>query len=416
MKKFIFIFAALFLGLSQTNAQEIYVDNFTAPAGGYQTFDVKYKTGGKTIVGYIFKFELPEGLSLVTESDKAIYSYGSGNSDFDVKTTATGVQASPSSKTSQLSGEEGTLLTLTLKVSNPLKAGDTREVKVYDASLTSKVTNSDGTASYFDNDTDPFNFTVTINNQWVLDEASAALPQASGGEVDVLVKRTIAANQWSTICLPFDMWADQVETVFGADSQFATFTGYTKDGSTPSNKQTFTAESIKLNFTTHDWSETASDGIFANTPYLVKVSKDIDEFVVEGVEINPSENVDVQVKQNGTTGRVCGHFYGTECAGKIIPEYGLFLSGNNFHYSKGKTKIKGFRGYFVLNDILADLASPGVKIYVDGDATSIDGIGFQQNIDGVYDLSGRKIKIEGNDLNKLQKGVYIIDGKKVTIK
>lgn len=414
MKKFIFIFAALFLGLSQTNAQEIYVDNFTAPAGGYQTFDVKYRTGGKTIVGYIFKFELPEGLSLVTESDKAIYSYGSGNSDFDVKTTATGVQASPSSKTSQLSGEEGTLLTLTLKVSNPLKAGDTPKVKVYDASLTSKVINSDGTASYSDNDTDPFNFTVTINNQWVLDEASAALPQASGGEVNVLVKRTIPANQWSTICLPFEMWADQVETVFGADAKFATFTGYTKDGGTPSSKQAFTAQNIKLNFETHDW--IANDGIYANTPYLVKLSKDIEEFVVEGVEINPSENVDVQVKQNGTSGRVCGHFYGTECAGKIIPEYGLFLNSGNFYYSKGKTKIKAFRGYFVLNDVLADLSSASVKVNVDGEATSIDGMHIQYATDGVYDLSGRKIKLQDGDLNKLQKGVYIIDGKKVTIK
>lgn len=35
---------------------------------------------------------------------------------------------------------------------------------------------------------------------------------------------------------------------------------------------------------------------------------------------------------------------------------------------------------------------------------------------GVYDLQGRKMKIENNDLNSLQKGVYIIDGKKVTIK
>ena len=41
---------------------------------------------------------------------------------------------------------------------------------------------------------------------------------------------------------------------------------------------------------------------------------------------------------------------------------------------------------------------------------------FQHITEGVYDLSGRKIQLQDGDLNKLQKGVYIINGKKVTIK
>ncbi len=412
MKKLLFAIVALFLGTVQMNAQTIYFEDAQIPENGQGIITLKFETGGRTIIGYGFELVLPKGLSVALKGSNPNWSPEDGN---DVVNLTFQAPASfgflPSGTDTQVKGTEGRLMSVYLVADNTLSEGQELTVKVQKAMMIEKLSESDDQQTI---KIDDFSFKVTISDKWVLDENTAALSPASNGEVKVLVKRTISANQWSTICLPFDMWGDQVEEVFGADSQFATFTSYTKDGGTPSTKQAFTAESIKLNFDTHDW--VANDGIFANTPYLVKLSKDIDEFIVEDVDINPSENVDVQVKTAVTTGRVCGHFYGTECAGKIIPEYGLFLNGNNFHYSKGKTKIKGFRGYFVLNDILADLASPGVKIYVDGDATSIDGIGFQQNIDGVYDLSGRKIKIEGNDLNKLQKGVYIIDGKKVTIK
>ena len=79
--------------------------------------------------------------------------------------------------------------------------------------------------------------------------------------------------------------------------------------------------------------------------------------------------------------------------------------------------MKAFRGYFWFTDELA-VKALGAKINfsVDGDATSIDGMGYQRITEGVYDLSGRKIQLKDGDLNKLQKGVYIIDGKKVTIK
>ncbi len=101
----------------------------------------------------------------------------------------------------------------------------------------------------------------------------------------------------------------------------------------------------------------------------------------------------------------------------VIPENGLFISDNKFYYSKGETNIKGFRTWFELEAILGQ-ETPFAKINfsVDDETTAIDGINTQRVIEGVYDLQGRKMKIENNDLNSLQKGVYIIDGKKVTIK
>ena len=422
MKKFIFIFAALFLGLSQVSAQEIYVDNFTAPEGGVQKFDVKYRgIKGRTIQGYIFKFKFPEGLSLVTEDGVAIYEPGEGNANFDVKTTATGVQASPKSKSSKLAGDEGVLVTLTLQVNNPLVEGSTANVNVYGASLTEKVVNEDETSSYKDLDTDPFDFTVTIiENRITLDENVGVTSETPTGEQNVLVKRTINAGNWSTICLPFAMTSAQVATAFGEKVKIAEFTGCKTE-----NNEEDEAVSIKINF------ESKSDkSIEANHPYIILIDKSDDsitEFEVDGVTIEPSEELSVD-KDEYRTGSGTkkdpyvyhyNSFVGTYNAETVLEDEDiLFISGNKFYYSNGTTTMKAFRGYFEFYDVLADKNVSAAKIgySVDDETTSIDGISGYQIVEGVYDLSGRKIQLEDNDLNKLQKGVYIIDGKKVTIK
>lgn len=257
-------------------------------------------------------------------------------------------------------------------------------------------------------------FKVKIVDYVLLDEESTIAPIAADN-VTVKVKRTINAGEWSTICLPFDIYGADVAEIFGTDAQFAIFTSYSKDGGLPSTSAAKTAESIVLNFETQDWSEDGDDGIFANTPYLVKTTKDIKEFSLTGVTLNPTESPKTEVKRNGSGGRVVGSFNGTTKAGDAIPENGLFLSGGNFWYSKGLTKIKGFRGYFVLNDVLADLAAAGVKmqVSVDGEPTGVNDLHIVNAAEGVFTIDGKKMN---NDATKLQKGVYIIDGKKVAIK
>lgn len=412
MKKFIFIFAALFLGLSQVSAQEIYVDNFTAPEGGVQKFDVKYRgIEGRTIQGYIFKFEFPNGLSLVTEDGAAIYETGEGNANFDVKTTATGVQASPSSKSSKLAGDEGVLVTLTLQVNDPLVEGSTANVKVYGASLTEKVANEDGTSSYKDLDTTPFDFTVTIiENRVTLDEAVGVTSDTPTGEQNVLVKRTIKAGNWSTICLPFAMTGDQVKAAFG-DVELADFNGYETVEDADEN-----IIGINVKFNSVD----ATAGLQANHPCIIKVGETVNEFSVDGVTIEPEDEPTVAAVKR--TKKQWSELIGTYVANTVVgnaeeDSWMLYLANNKFYYSKGTAKMKAFRAYFDFYDVLADFENAAkIGFYVDGDATSIDGIGTQRVVEGVYDLSGRKIQLENGDLNKLQKGVYIIDGKKVTIK
>ena len=253
-------------------------------------------------------------------------------------------------------------------------------------------------------------FKVTISDQWILDENSTAAPATSGKAVDILVKRSIKANQWSTLCLPFDMTKAQVEEVFGSDVKIAFFDAEAKNVVTVTGNP---VESIEVEFKSYTYPDNM---LYGCTPYLIRVSKDIKEF-----ETNAEIYIDEQYLSSaytvgrGTNAKTYG-FYGKLQAGTVIPENGLFLSGNEFWYSAGKTVMKGFRGYFQFTDVVPKSSSAKVTFNVDGEATSIDGMNIKYAVDGVYDLSGRKIQLKDGDLNKLQKGVYIIDGKKVTIK
>ena len=88
------------------------------------------------------------------------------------------------------------------------------------------------------------------------------------------------------------------------------------------------------------------------------------------------------------------------------------MSDNKFYYSNKKTQMKGFRGYFKLQKVLnakyKDVSSAGVKLYVNFDETAIDKVNAEIAIEGIFDMSGRKL----NEMPKT-KGVYIINGKKV---
>ena len=62
-------------------------------------------------------------------------------------------------------------------------------------------------------------------------------------------------------------------------------------------------------------------------------------------------------------------------------------------------------------------SAANVNYFVDEEqATEIVGLTTGQGaVDAVYDLQGRQVKVDG-DLNSLQKGVYIVNGQKVTVK
>lgn len=227
-----------------------------------------------------------------------------------------------------------------------------------------------------------------------LDEDDTTMPTASSGIVNVDVKRTIKANEWSTICLPFAMDDQQVNSAFGVDAQVCDFDGYDvlDNGST-----------ISVKFRT-------VTSIEANHPYIIKIAKAINEFSVSNVVVIPLEK---PIKNFGTKDNPRA-MVGNYINGTILKNGTLFLSGGKFYYSVGKTKMQGFRAFFDFDDKLTnfnDIAR--IIMTIDGLSTTIDeavhGVIVSEKSNKTYNLSGQRVAMPG-------KGVYIINGKKMVIK
>lgn len=295
------------------------------------------------------------------------------------------------------SGTSGCFVYVTLSASDALTVGSNLTGHISEISLTVIPT-----AEY---EAEGSTFEITIvepADPWVtLDENSTTLPEASDGETEIKVKRTIKANQWNTICFPFAMTEAQVYEAFGEDVQVAEFIEY---------ESTDDFASINVIF---DEALLAEDGLMANYPYIIKTSKNITEFMVTSVIEPDEENALVEFTngKGGTRKEVYGTFYGTLKAGGKVPANCLFLNGGNFWYSTGQSNIKAFRGYFEFVNVLASLetAASNAKIVFRGETTGIKGVTVETANDDMYDLQGRRI------VNP-DKGVYIKNGKKVVIK
>lgn len=240
----------------------------------------------------------------------------------------------------------------------------------------------------------------------LLDETSTdALMDAVG--VDVCVKRTIKANEWSTLVLPFAMTETQVKEAFGNDVLLADFTGYQKtmDGDE--------IVGILMNFKT-------ATTIEANHPCLIKVTSAIDEFSLENVDINPEEEPKhATIERNQSQ---WSELIGTYKADTKVPDKCLFISNNKFSYSVGKTKMKAFRAYFNLYDILSSAkeAESKIRFTIEEETTTIKELkdreveGFNNQCSELksswHTLSG--LRLRGKPV---EKGTYIYNGKKVSI-
>ena len=238
----------------------------------------------------------------------------------------------------------------------------------------------------------------SLMTEVVLDEDSTTVPVAAEN-VDVTLRRTINAQEWSTLCLPFSMTAEQVKSAFGADVQLAAFNDYVYDEQT--------------DMLTVDFADASA--VEANRPCLIWVSSPVAEFSVQGVTIDPQEAVvDFDTSPSKDMSR---QMVGTYVANTVLDSGRLFLNGNKFWYSRGKTKMKGYRAYFNFFDVLAsysDTQHPDgsrIRLSFNSEPTNISTHDFERFRNGsyYYDLQGRRVK-------NPEKGVYILNGRKEVVR
>ena len=410
MKKTIISICALLAFAGGAYADDTFsVDNVTLPQNGEADVVVRFSLDdGSTCSGYTFWLQVPNTLALATyeKNEKTYITYTAGDCYDDTPTITPNIDEGYlkvgclTANSDPLNKQSGVLVTFRLKVIGTVNVGDV---------LTGTLTN--GTISAENgsvHDVANATFTITIaapaDMRTVLDETSTTAPAAATG-VDVRVKRTINANEWSTICLPFAMNETQMKAAFGNDVQLADFTG------TEPEFDVDDVVGIKVNFSN-------ATSIEANHPYIIKVSTPVSEFTLDGIDIVPEEDEAYIEFDNGKTGSrrvVYSGFYGTYHAGTVLDEFTLFLNDNKFWYSAGSTKMKAFRAYFDFLDVLTSVENAASRVIMSfGDETT--GIGATLNDTGqmindrfVYDLQGRKVA-------QPQKGLYIKNGRKEVIK
>ena len=396
----------LVLGMGSAQAEDgLTVRNMAVPQNGKGTLVIETAFESDVFFGYQLEVVLPKGLTIslnaegkpIAESYTALDIVGSVLSTTDETTTYQFVATKMGNPT--IPAGSYVLATMPIETDGTLAVGSVLECSL------SNILFSDGTQT--GKTMAAQIFTATVSDKVILDENSPVVPIGTDGEVDILVKRTIKANEWSTICLPFDMTEEQVKAAFGNDVQLAEFISYDaeKDGDN--------VTSITINFEDADLSE----GFYGNYPYIIKTSRDITEFTLTA---NVAPDDAVAEYDNGKTGgkrKVYGSFIGIYEAKTVVPEKCLFLNGNKFYYSVGKTKMKAFRAYFDLQDVLSSYDEPTnapVFMTFNNETTGIDvrrnDKGEMINYQFIYNLNGQQVT------NAKKKGLYIVNNKKVVVK
>lgn len=409
-----FLLALSFLPIVSQAQNSLTVSETTIPQnGGYLTFNFTFAEDN-VYTAYGFEIETPEGITYITDEDDDVTECVLGNChtsshnpvvhwDDELRVLIVGV-TSTSSKL--LNGTSGMLISIPV--------GATEAAVGTEFTFTLKniayIRQEHAQKDYLEDKT----FTITIgepDTRVVFDETSTSLPTlpTPATNVDVRVKRTIKANEWSTICLPFAMSEGQVQAAFGGDVQLADFTG------TDPVFDDKDVAGINVNFS-------SVVAIEANHPYIIKVSSPVTEFTADGVDIIADEENACVEFDNGKTGSrrvVYSGFYGTYHAETVLDEFTLFLNDNKFWYSAGGTRMKAFRAFFDFLDILTSVKEGGeAKIrfqFENSNATAIQTIAANAEDNVIYSINGVRMGT-ADKLKALPKGLYIVNGKKVIIK
>lgn len=410
MKKILLLLVGLLTSAGIAIGQNVLsVGDFTMPQNGCAMTLTLTLDEENVYTGYQFKIETPVGMGFVMDGDN------------DVECVLGTGHVSSHSATAHWNNSERLLTVAVASTKSALFSGQTVVLEIPMAATTAEVgTTHDFTItniSFIKQENavkvnlSDVPFTVTIGApadlRTILDETSTNAPE-DAADVNVLVRRTIKANEWSTICLPFDMSEAQVKSAFGDDVLLADFTGCDATEDTDDNTIELTVKFID------------ATAIAANHPYIIKVSSAITEFTVDGVDIvvedEPSVDMDEYRTGSGTKKDPYVYHYnsfvGTYVANTTVPDLSMFLSENKFWYSKGNTKMKGFRAYFDFYDVLTSVesASTRISMSISNESTGIkDKMCETKNNNRFYNLNGQRVYAS-------KKGIYIRNGKKEIIK
>ena len=227
------------------------------------------------------------------------------------------------------------------------------------------------------------------------------LTKYTGKTLNVTVNRYIF-NGWNTISLPFSLTEAQINETFGNDCKLEKLIGVENDG-----------QNIKLNF-----QNCKSEGIKANTPYILYYTG------TTGTKKIKAENALITDAPATLTftAEGTGETVTMSCAKQHIQASGLYgiwaKDNSDASFANVNEASNGFyatRCYIQLSNGNSTILTTN---HIAGDITNITSVIKNGEKVDVYNISGVKVasKINTSEINNLQKGIYVVKGKKVLVK
>lgn len=206
----------------------------------------------------------------------------------------------------------------------------------------------------------------------------SATKYAAGTYPTVTLARTFYADKWNTLCVPFDFAASSFDAVKVLNSVEEV------------------GKDVSMKFVD------AEGTVAAGTPCLVKNGS----LTVENVDLDPAATAG---KNEATVGNTTVTYQGTY-AGTMLTDAdsnAWVVSNNDLYHVNSDVTVGAFRAYFTVATTSGEVKSLSFDF---GGETAIQGV----EADGmsraaIFNLAGQRVK-------NAQKGIYIVNGKKVLVK
>lgn len=204
---------------------------------------------------------------------------------------------------------------------------------------------------------------------------------------DITLNRTLVANKWNTLCVPFAISEEEIKANFGEGTLVEKFEA--------------------VNGNTVNFADATS--IEAGMPYLIKPTVAGTTYTFNGKEVS----ADAPKTEGNADVTFQGIYSPTDITNNgTVKAAGVTQDGKVLFVNAG-SQTKAFRCFFTISDN-ASITPAMLKINIKGVETAINSIvmGNSNATDNaVYNLQGQRVN--GNSLTK---GIYIKNGKKFAVK
>ena len=203
----------------------------------------------------------------------------------------------------------------------------------------------------------------------------------------VKLNRTLVADKWNTLCVPFAISEEEIKANFG--------------------KGTLVEKFDAVNGNTVNFADATS--IEAGVPYLIKPTVAGTTYTFYGKEVS----ADAPKTEGNADVTFQGIYSPTDITNKGTVKAAGVTEGGKVLFVNPGSQTKAFRCFFTISDN-ASITPAMLKISIKGVETAINSIVMDNSNatdNAVYNLQGQRVN--GNSLTK---GIYIKNGKKFAVK